>query len=117
TSSFVAGAAPITLTGPNNLTGQVVLQNSGAGNAVQLAAASALNLGTSTVGGNLSLIADALIGSGTITVPGTLSIQARSGTTQISLGSGGAAGGLDLSAAQLSRFITPNLSVGAAATL
>lgn len=67
TSSFNAGANPITLTQSNSLTGAVTLSNTGANN-VSLATSGALDLATSTIGNNLTAVAGSDITlSGTIT--------------------------------------------------
>ncbi|MDR3478401.1 MAG: filamentous hemagglutinin N-terminal domain-containing protein, partial [Gammaproteobacteria bacterium] len=60
----------------NNISGTATLTNTGAANSFSLTTASALQLGTSTVGQNLAIITNgALTQTGTLTVPGVASFS------------------------------------------
>jgi hypothetical protein len=125
TSSFSAGANPITLNQANNLTGAVTLSNSGA-NDVSLTSAGALSLAASTVGQNLTVISGgALTETGALTVPGTSSFsaganpitlnQANNLTGAVTLSNSGAnnvsvttAGALSLAASTVGQNLTVN---------
>ncbi len=86
TSSFTAGANPITLTtATNSLTGAITFSNSGS-NAVQLTNNRATSLAASTVGQNLTITSvGAITQTGALVVPGTSSFTA--GANAITLGS------------------------------
>lgn len=79
TSTFTAGANPITLTQANQFTGAVTLSNSGANN-VSISNANPLVLAASTVGQNLTASSvGSLTQTGILTVPDKSSFTANSG--------------------------------------
>jgi len=87
TSSFSAGANPITLGSANDFTGAVSLINSGANN-VALANSTALVMGTATVGQNLALTAGGSISqTGVLTIPGTTTLTVTAASSDILLAS------------------------------
>jgi filamentous hemagglutinin family protein len=87
TSSFNAGANPITLTQANRLTGAVSLTTTGA-NAASLTNSIATAIGASTIGGNLTVTSTsgAISQTGALTVTGTSTFNA--GANGITLGLG-----------------------------
>ena len=86
TSSFTAGANPITLTQANGFAGAVSLSNSGA-NDVQLTNSVATTLGTSGIGGNLTIASGGGIGqTGALTVGGATTLSSTAANADIALG-------------------------------
>lgn len=88
TSSFTAGANPITLTQNNALTGVITLFNTGA-NDVSLTTSGAMQLAASTIGRNLTLVTGGAISqTGAITATGgtlATSITATNANTDVLL--------------------------------
>src|SRR5260221_431076 len=88
TSSFTttAGNAAITLDNPSSYTGAVTLATNGTGNATLTGVTTALDLGTSTIGGNAVVSsAGAITDSGQVTVTGTSSFTTTAGNASITL--------------------------------
>src|SRR5260221_59534 len=88
TSSFAttAGNAAITLNYPNAFTGAVSHLTNGTGNATLTGVTTALDLGTSTIGGNAVVSsAGAITDSGQVTVTGTSSFTTTAGNAAITL--------------------------------
>jgi len=81
-----AGNAAIHLTQASSYTGAVSLNTNGMGNATLTGMASALNIGSSAVGGNLTASsAGAISDSGALTVTGTSSFTTTAGNAAINL--------------------------------
>ncbi|MDX1901184.1 MAG: hypothetical protein SFW66_04150 [Gammaproteobacteria bacterium] len=117
TSSFTAGANPITLTSTNSFTGVITLSNSGT-NDVSLTNTIATSLAASTVGGNYSVTSGgAITQTGAQTVTGTASFSAGSNAITLTTATNAFTGAVTLSNSGANNVsLTNNIALSLAAS-